>query len=170
MADMFPPTHQRAALLVLVAALCSREALLRRDECGDWRIEGRHGHIYATPGGSFQKPYRVRPAFQFFVLGSTPLGWTNAKKAFRFARLFNDGDHEGSFLLGRFPTSDEAAVIRHYVGVTRKREVNPDLVLRLRKSSHRKAAKAPRTPVWGPGEAMPAGSRHWQKTAVLAGR
>jgi hypothetical protein len=134
MADMFPPAQQRAALIELARALCSRETLLRRDECGDWCIAGRHGHIYATPGGSFAKPNPVRAAFQIFVLGWSPLGWTNAKKAFSFAQLFNDGDDEGSFVLDRLPTSDEAAVIRHYVGVTKKREVSPDLVFRLRKN------------------------------------
>jgi hypothetical protein len=85
-------------------------------------------------GRLIAKPYPLQPAFQIFVLGWSPLGWTNAKKALSFAQIFNDGDDEGSFVLDRPPTSDEAAVIRHYVGITKKREVRPDLVLRLRKN------------------------------------
>jgi len=79
-------------------------------------------------------PDPVRPACQIFVLGWTALGWTNAKKAFSFARLLNDGGEEGSFVLDRFPAGNEAAVIRHYVGVTKKREVSPDLVLRVQRN------------------------------------
>ena len=46
--DKFPPTAQRKALLKL-AALNSSPTALRRDECGDWRINGSSGHVYAIP-------------------------------------------------------------------------------------------------------------------------
>jgi hypothetical protein len=47
--DRYPPTMQRPALLELVKALGCRDAAFRRDECGDWRISGKFGHIYAVP-------------------------------------------------------------------------------------------------------------------------
>jgi hypothetical protein len=50
MPDRYPPAMQRPALLKLAEALGCRDNALRRDECGDWRIVGRLGHIYAIPG------------------------------------------------------------------------------------------------------------------------
>jgi len=72
-AAAYPPSVQRPALLDLVKALGCRDNALRRDECGDWRVEGRHGHVYAVPG------------FQFFVMGWTTKGWNAAKAALAFA-------------------------------------------------------------------------------------
>jgi hypothetical protein len=68
MTDAFPPTRQRPALLELVKALGCRDKALRRDECGDWRVEGRSGHIYAVPG-SLDRP--STRGFQIFIAGST---------------------------------------------------------------------------------------------------
>jgi hypothetical protein len=48
MSDVFPPARQREALLALREALGARDNSLRRDECGDWAIFGKNGHIYAT--------------------------------------------------------------------------------------------------------------------------
>ena len=49
MADVFPPARQREVLLALRDALGVRDNALKRDECGDWRVNGRQGHIYAVP-------------------------------------------------------------------------------------------------------------------------
>ena len=43
--EIFPPTKQRSALLEFARAIGSRSRALRRDECGDWRINGKRGHI-----------------------------------------------------------------------------------------------------------------------------
>jgi hypothetical protein len=43
--EIFPPTKQRSALLEFASAIGSRSRALRRDECGDWRINGKRGHI-----------------------------------------------------------------------------------------------------------------------------
>ena len=43
--EIFPPTKQHSALLEFARAIGSRSRALRRDECGDWRINGKRGHI-----------------------------------------------------------------------------------------------------------------------------
>jgi hypothetical protein len=100
MSNIYPPAVQRAALLKLLPALGCRDAALRRDECGDWRINGKCGHVYAAPG-SLERP--KRPGFRFFIGCEAARGWTYAKKALSFAKLTNDGDDEGSFFLDRRP-------------------------------------------------------------------
>ena len=65
----YPHAKQRAALLKLVSALGCREAALRRDECGDWRIGGSNGHIFAVPG-TLDHPNR--PGFMLYVMTASP--------------------------------------------------------------------------------------------------
>lgn len=123
MSDIYPPTAQRPALLKLAEALVCRDAALRRDECGDWRINGDSGHIYATPEG-----------FQIFVLDcETVRQWSAVKSAMKpFSRICNDGDMEGAFFLDRLPLSDEAEVIRRYVGIRKRREDSEATLAALR--------------------------------------
>ena len=49
MGDFYPAAVQRPALLELVKALGCRDAALRRDECGDWAIFGKHGMSTPRP-------------------------------------------------------------------------------------------------------------------------
>jgi hypothetical protein len=121
MADSFPPVTQRPALLAFAGAIGSRDAALRRDECGDWRINGARGHVYAVPGG-----------FQIIVMGWTAKGWNLAKQALSFAALTNDGDDEGALTLDRLPTRTEGEAIRKWVGIAKKREVSELERARLR--------------------------------------
>jgi hypothetical protein len=127
--DIFPPTKQRAALLKLTKALVSRDSALRRDECGDWRIEGSSGHVYAVPG-TLDQPNR--PGFVLYIMTSSPKAWTFAKRALAFAKVINDGDEEGAFVMSRLPTADEAALIRRYCGISKRREISEAEVERLR--------------------------------------
>ena len=60
--DIFPTTKQRAALLKLTKALVSRGSALRRDECGDWRIEGSSGHVYRR--ARHARPTEAPPALR----------------------------------------------------------------------------------------------------------
>ena len=140
MASHFNNGMARAALFDLVKLLTSRDAALRRDECGEWRIDGRGGHVYAVPGTLDD---RDRPGFMIHVLSEklergtvdrwTPQGWTYAKRALSFARLIQDGDLEGVFFLDRLPSPDEAARIRRYCGIPKKRELSEEEVSRLRR-------------------------------------
>ena len=118
--NTFPPAKQRPALLEFALAVRSRASALRRDECGDWRINGRHGHIYAVPEG-----------FQLYYSG-TERTWPNVKRALSFARVTQDGDGEGCFILDRCPTQAEGAVIRDKLGIPKKRELGQEELARLR--------------------------------------
>jgi hypothetical protein len=129
MTDIYPPTMQRPALLELAKALIARDNSLRRDECSDWRISGKHGHIYAIPG-SLNRPGVL--GFQLMVMGWTANGWNRAKKALAFADLTNDGDDEGVLFLDRLPTPEEAEVIRHYLGLAKKAEFSDEVLAQLR--------------------------------------
>lgn len=127
--DIFPTTKQRAALLELTKALVSRDSALRRDECGDWRIEGSSGHVYAVPG-TLDQPNR--PGFMLYIMTGSAKAWTFAKRALAFTKVLNDGDEEGAFVMPRLPTTDEAALIRRYCGIPKRREVSDAELHRLR--------------------------------------
>jgi hypothetical protein len=129
--DNFPTTKQRAALIKLVSALGCREAALRRDECGDWRINGARGHIYAV-ASSLTHP---GAGFVVYVMAETARAWTYAQRALSFAKVIQDGDTEGGLFLDRLPTKDEAEAIRHYVGIPKRREVSEQELVRLRSLS-----------------------------------
>ena len=120
--DNYSPVTQRLEILKFAEALGNRENALRRDECGDWRISGKHGHIYAVSEG-----------FQIFVMGWTAKGWNAAKKTLHFAKVTQDGDEEGGLIFDRLPSSEvEAALIRHWVGIAKKRDVSEETLTRLR--------------------------------------
>lgn len=137
MTDIYPPTVQRPALLKLVEALGCRDNALRRDECGDWAICGKTGHIYAIPGTLQRRG--VVPGFQIFMGCDNPgeeltvRQWSAIKSAMKpFTDITNDGDSEGAFFLDRLPTSAEAEIIRRYVGIPKKREMSEEELTRLR--------------------------------------
>ena len=127
--DKFYPALQRPAMLAFASALGSRESALRRDAVGDWSITGARGHVYAAPNG-----------WQVFVTCRSAAGWTRAKKALAAARVCNDGDDEGAFIFDRLPTPAEAALIRYYCGIPKKREVGAAELSRLRSQGFAKAA------------------------------
>lgn len=111
----------RSALLAFGEALGSAASALRRDECGDPRINGRHEHIYACEGG-----------YLLYVVARSPQAWTWAKKALAFARVTQDGDEEGIMTMDRVPTEAEAAAIRRYVGVRKRLDLSVERIEALR--------------------------------------
>jgi hypothetical protein len=134
--DPYPPSRQRATLLKLAEALGCRDNAVRRDECGDWCVVGKLGHIYAIPGtldrpkaDGFQIYFRGAPVFE------EPLdtkAWTWAKKGLAFCKVTNDGDEEGMLFLDRLPTADEVPIIRDKLGIPKKREISQAEAERLR--------------------------------------
>jgi hypothetical protein len=118
--DIFPPTKQRPALLDFAHAIGSRSRVLRRDECGDWRINGKRGYIYAVPGG-----------FQLCYIG-TERSWRYARAAVSFARVTLDCDGEGFLMIDRLPTDAEGDVIRDKLGIPKKRQSSEEEIARLR--------------------------------------
>jgi hypothetical protein len=132
MSDPYPPAAQRPRLLAFADALGCRDAALRRDECGDWRIKGQHGHVASAPEG-FQL-YYGGPEF----IG-TARGWGFAKRAFEAfgAKVTQDGDDEGVVVFGRLPTPAEAEVIRDKLKIAKKREISDAERERLRSMGNR---------------------------------
>jgi hypothetical protein len=120
MTDIFPASVQRSALLAFAAALGSRPDTLRRDECGDWRINGKHGHIFAVPDG-----------FQIYF-GSTPRAWGFAKAAMAFAKVTQDGEGDGILVLDRHPTPAQAVTLREKLGIPKRVELSASEVDRRR--------------------------------------
>lgn len=113
MPDRFPYAAQRAALDRFALALNSSPRALTRDECGDPFICGNAGHVLAYPEG-----------FWLYVAAGSARAWTATKKALAFAKVVNDGDEEGAFLVDREPSSAEAKTIRDYLGIRKRTEAN----------------------------------------------
>jgi hypothetical protein len=109
-ADRFPPRLQRPALLKCLEAIGARPGALRRDQCGDWAIFGKHGHVYAVAPASFQ----------FMFTAGRAQAWTYAKKALGFTRLTQEGDGEGALILDRVPTTGEGDIIRSKFGIAKR--------------------------------------------------
>jgi len=128
--DTFPPAKQRARLIKLMAAIDVTGRALRRDECGDPRLEGSRGHIYAAPEG-----------FQFVLCGGSVRRWTYTKQVLSFARLVQDGDDEGVFLLDRLPTAAEGHVIRDRFGIRRRVRLGDEELERRRVQGRALAAR-----------------------------
>jgi hypothetical protein len=121
--DRYPSSVQRPALLKLVEALGCRDVCLRRDECSDWRISGKQGHIYSVPEG-FQLIFFARNGVnEWDGAGPHIEDYIRAKRNLVFCRLVQDGTGEGIFLLDRLPTKDEAETVRDILVIPKKREV-----------------------------------------------
>jgi hypothetical protein len=114
----------RTALEQLLTVLNGAMNALRLDGCGDPAIIGSRGHIHAVDG-----------TFYVHIQCRSALHWTWAKKQLvSVTTVSQDGDEEGILVLTRMPTGDEAATIRHYIGVrqTQIREVSAETMQRLR--------------------------------------
>jgi hypothetical protein len=56
------------------------------------------------------------------------LTWTAAKKQLAaFTTVSQDGDDEGILVLSRMPDEDEAATLRHYIGLRQTHDIHPGL-------------------------------------------
>ena len=131
MADAYPPTKQRESLLLFRLALNCRDNALRRDECSDWRINGKQGHIYAVPEG-FQLCYFARLSVtEFDGEGPHIEDYNRAKRNLIFCRLAQDGAGEGIFILDRLPTPEEGEVIRDTIVISKKRDFAEPIAAQL---------------------------------------
>lgn len=135
MSDKYPPPVQRKALVAFRDALDCQYRALCRDECGDWRIEGKYGHVSAVPGipwGGMEKT----EGFQLYVV-ATPRMWGFVKKDLHFCRLTQDGDEEGMFFFDRLPTVKQANAIRSRLGLKKRKALSEEGLARLRQTSFR---------------------------------
>lgn len=131
--DIFPPAQQRPALLAFADHIDSRPAALRRDECSDWRIAGRRGHIYADGPSSFV----------LVLAPGSGKAWASAKTTLApFAILRSDGDDEGTLTMDRLPSPVEGAVLRKVLSIPKRRHLSEDHIAKLREGLSRVALAA----------------------------
>jgi hypothetical protein len=145
------------ALNEMVSVLDASRLSLRRDGCGDYRISGKHGHVYADGAG--------------FLLcvsgGGAARWWTNVKRRLSFCRVTQNGDDEGCLHLDRLPTSGEAEVIRAALGIRRKRHLSPEAMAKA-KAALRLINFPVRDTLVGPTFAETAGAVSTTPTGLLA--
>jgi hypothetical protein len=79
-----------------------------RDECGDWRIVGKNGHIYAT-----DEYYYLYLSFPY-----RPKSWTVAKRRLGM-EVTQDGDDEGFVRFHDAPA--DAGEFRRILGVRKRK-------------------------------------------------
>lgn len=91
----------------LSKALDISEGRIKLDECGDWNIVGKRGHI------STDTEYW----YLYVKYEDSNRKWTNTKKNLNFMEVHQDGDDEGVLRLGRMPFRDEAMTVRKVIGV-----------------------------------------------------
>jgi hypothetical protein len=159
MTDKYPPAVQRPALLKLVEALGCRDAALRRDECGDWRINGKHGYIYAVPGIPWGGMEKVE-GFQIYFRGAAEFeeptssqAWTWARKTLEpFCRVTQDGDMEGMLFLARLPTPEEAEIIRDKLRIAKRAEFSEEVLAQKREGMQKARESLGRRPENGGSE------------------
>lgn len=98
----------KASLKRLLDALRGAGNSLRLDECGDWRIRGRCGHIAAWGDGE---------TWSLYVQCRSSRHWTATKQRLDFCRVMQDGDDEGVLRLMALPAPEQAAAIRKALGI-----------------------------------------------------
>jgi hypothetical protein len=117
----FMLVESRSRILLLAAALdVSVATSIRRDECGDPRIIGRDGRIYANGAGFL---ICVGPPDGVLTRGCARR-WNNIKRNLSFCRVTQDGDDEGCLHLDHLPDQHEAAEIRAAIHVRRKMHIS----------------------------------------------
>jgi hypothetical protein len=102
--------RRRPSLSGLIVVLDAALDALRRDEFGEWSVVGRHGELYAAPGG-------------FYVVlnaGDAP-AWPIQRATLGFCETVHDRVEDGVGLLrlSRMPTDGEAALLRRALGIDR---------------------------------------------------
>ena len=85
-------------------ALNASPRSLGRDECGDWAINGRLGHIFSD-GAAF---------LLYVTTDKSVRRWNNIKHRLDFCRVVQDGDDEGCLQLNRMPAPAEVGVIQKH--------------------------------------------------------
>jgi hypothetical protein len=116
--------NDQMRLDALVASIDASSRALRRDRCGDYMITGKLGHIFADGQG-----------FLLYVsTQGSPRRWTMVKCRLAFCHLNQDGDDEGCLRLDRFPTSEEAELIREALGIRKRRHMSPETLAAARVS------------------------------------
>lgn len=107
----------------LLAALGAWDRALRRDECGAWCINGKHGRVYTWGDGK---------TWELYVACQSSRGWTSAKTRLAFCEVTQDAAWEGCLRLHALPTTDQAEIIRDIFGIRKRVELTPEELERRR--------------------------------------
>jgi hypothetical protein len=91
------PEPRKARLEALMRGL-SASPRLGRDECGDWAINGRLGHIFSDGAA----------LLLYVTTEESVRRWNNIKHRLDFCCVVQDGDDEGCLQLDRMPAPTEA--------------------------------------------------------------
>jgi hypothetical protein len=118
-ADAEADRDQQKALL---AALGAWDRALRRDECGAWRINGKHGNIYTWGGKSWV----------LYVACRSRRHWEATKTRLGFCEVTQDCEDEGCVRLHQLPTAEQAVAIREALGIRKRMEFSAEHLERLR--------------------------------------
>jgi hypothetical protein len=132
----------RACLLVLTEMLQVSKTNLARDLCGDWTLIGRRGHI-STNG----------LAHYVFVQPGSKRNWEKAKRLLALT-VTQDGDDEGVLRFTDTPTSEQADLLRKFLGL---RKVSP-LTDEQRATLRRFSFPRDKTQLSAPPIAVPGGA------------
>jgi hypothetical protein len=116
--------NDQTRLEALVVAIDASPRVLRRDQCGDYMITGKLGHIFAD-GQGFLLHVSTR---------ESPRRWTMVKRRLAFCHLNQDGDDEGCLRLDRLPTPQGAELIREALGIRKRRRISPEALAAARGS------------------------------------
>jgi hypothetical protein len=113
--------EDRTRLQALLSALDGSMRGLRRDDCGDYFIVGKKGHVYSDGAG-----------YLLYSAAGSVRRWGFVKKRLAFCHVAQDGDGEGALHLDRLPTTAEAAAIRQNLGIRKRKQVSADTLAGLR--------------------------------------
>jgi hypothetical protein len=116
--------NDQTRLEALVAAIDASPRALWRDQCGDYMITGKLGHIFADGQG-----------FLLYVsTRESPRRWTMVKRRLAFCHLYQDGDDEGCLRLDGLPRPKEAELIREALAIRKRRHVSSETLAAARVS------------------------------------
>jgi hypothetical protein len=122
--------NNKDQLAELVTALDASERQLCRDDCRDWQIAGRWGHIYAK-ATVFHLILFTDECDLDLTSHRSARRWGSAKQRLAFAPVIQDGEEEGILELSHLPTPEQAIEIRHILGIRQKRHLSEENVARL---------------------------------------
>ena len=104
--DTYPSKTQALALKSLMLDMGASRVTYGLDECGDPKLQGTWGRVYAVPEG-----------FQVVVYCDSVRQWSHLKVKLPFGKVTADCDREGLISVPNSITSEEAQRLRQVLGI-----------------------------------------------------
>jgi len=105
----------KCLLIYLSKYLNTSVERIKLDECGDWNIFGRKGHISTDA-----------KLWYLFTIANSKRHWSAIKKKLNFMIVSQDGDEEGILKLERMPSPEEGKAIREVLGLNKRPELTEE--------------------------------------------